>query len=71
MTPTPATPSIVNNATKWTLAVVGAACTGILSCLIDPNSHHQLWDFLRAAAIVELPTIGALVTTLKKDLGIL
>lgn len=60
----------VRNTIRWVILLVVGALTGILVCVADPNSRHQTWDLIRAAAITEIPVVAALRTQLEKALGI-
>lgn len=60
----------VRNLIRWTVLLVVGAGTGALVCAADANSKHQIWDFVRSAAITEIPVVAALKTQLEKALGI-
>lgn len=60
----------IRNTIRWVFLMLAGAGTGLLVCVADPNSHHQAWDLIRAAAITELPVVAALKTRLEKALGV-
>lgn len=60
----------IRNFIRWTSLLIVGALTGLLVCAVDPGSKHQLWDFIRAAGITEIPVVAALKTQLEKALGI-